>query len=187
MPSPILQKLSQEGLNIFGSCLISNIPAEIKSELTTAGVPLENFTSLSMLAHGGRTLWTGIPQPAKKAKHPIDKHTLRQLENFGEMLILFPEQKWLIPLQRLGRFLNLARPSLLGLDHNSEYGPWFAYRAVFLTKATFPETLIKDWDSPCNTCEDKPCLAAPNHRLARIACPYKAEHQYTEEQMNYHY
>ena len=187
LPKHILEKLSHEGLNIFGSCLIANLPAEIQHDLTKAGIPLENFTSMSMLAHGGRTLWTRIPQPAIKEQHPIDKHTLRLLEEFGEKLILFPVEKWTIPLQRLGRFINLARPSLLGLDHNPEFGLWFAYRAVFLTKSALPETLLKDWDSPCNTCVDKPCMTASSPRLARIACPYKSDHQYTEEQMNYHY
>lgn len=209
-----LQKLASEGLNIFGSCLVANLPPEIQNDLTKAGIPIADFKSLSILAHGGRTLWTRIPQPANAEQHPINNHTLRLLENFGAPpLILFPNEKWLIPLQRLGRFLNLARPSLLGLDLNSEYGPWFAYRAVFLTKIALPETQKKEWDSPCNTCEDKPCIAAcpsgataevpfglnlcATYRLnenseclsrclARMACPYKSEHRYAEEQMNYH-
>lgn len=182
-----LQKLAAEGLNIFGSCLISNLPAELKNELSTARIPLENFSSLSMLAHGGRTLWTRLPHPVKKSKHPIDNHTIHQLECVSEKLILFPDKKWTLPLQRLGRLLSIARPSLLGIDLNSVYGPWFAYRAVFLTKTPLPETLIKDWESPCTSCADKPCVSAPSARQARIACPFKAEHQYTEEQMNYHY
>lgn len=181
-----LQKLAVEGLNIFGSCLIENLPADIQNYLIKAGIPLENFKSLSMLAHGGRMLWTRIPQPANAEKHPIDNHTLRQLEVITEKLILFPDNKWILPLQRLGRHFNLARPSELGIDHNSEYGLWFAYRAVFLTKAPLAETLLKDWASPCTTCADKPCIAAPSAHLARIACPVKAEHRYSDEQMKYH-
>lgn len=215
-----LKYLEDKGLNIFGSCHIRSLPAELQEDLLSANVPITEYTSLGVLAHGGRLLWENLQHPAKEVEHPFDNHSLLLLDNLKnsisaeeDILVLFPNNKWSIPLQRIGRFLNLARPSKLGLDLNLKFGPWFAYRAVFLTKIKLPELIEKNWVSPCDSCMEKPCIAAcpsgatekkpfglslcADYRLkkesmclsrcpARIACPYQSEHRYTEAQLNYH-
>jgi hypothetical protein len=130
----------------------------------------------------------------------------------SEIQILFPHEKHVIPLQRLARFMNLSRASHLGLDISREYGVWFAFRGAFIVKNHKLEVAHESFISPCETCSDRPCLTAcpvqapaPVFRLetcatyrlsknsscsdrchARLACPYKSEHRYDIEQINYH-
>src|SRR5689334_13433073 len=78
-----LAQLSQLGLNIFASCAISSLPEELRTELAKA-VPLEGFSSFGLFAHGGRTLWENIEQPALEENHPVDNHSLRCTRRFLE-------------------------------------------------------------------------------------------------------
>jgi epoxyqueuosine reductase len=214
-----LENLAAKGLNIFASVPMHELPAELR---TFAQEPEYDHYSLCMLGHGGTALWKSLPHPLEASTHPIDLLTIAQIDWFtrtlfpdADVILAFPRPDWILPLQRLGRFLNLARPSLLGLDLNEEYGPWFAYRGVFLTSAKVPRFLGTPFDSACETCAEKPCQKvcpagavgqAPqefhlgacasfrlseNSRcadrcLARMACPVGAEHRYSLEQMQYH-
>ena len=214
-----LIELSQLGLNLFASCVVNGLPGDLRDEFLNAGISLDEYSSLGLFAHGGRRLWENIKQPALEENHPVDTHSLKCLETFvqrvsprARTLVFYPSDTLMIPLQRLGRFLNLSRPSLLGLDISRDYGPWFAYRVAFLSTAQLPEHKPIAFDSPCDSCAEKPCKAicpagatgesfamsrcadyrlSANSRclarcLARIACPYKEEHRYTEEQIRYH-
>ncbi|MCF6192987.1 MAG: hypothetical protein L3J46_01485, partial [Kangiellaceae bacterium] len=97
---------------------------------------------------------------------------------------------------------------------NSKWGTWFAYRVIILAKANFKINEPSSALSACKSCISKPCLSAcpvseldndlidinncteyrvnkasncRNKCLARLACPIKKEHQYSDEQINYHY
>ena len=129
--------------------------------------------------------------------------------------ILSPHPKLNIPLQRIGRFLNISRQSLLGIDINQEYGLWFAFRGAFLTKLKIKEIKYEAFSSPCETCPTKPCINAcpasalnlidkkfklnlcseyqlkldsscTDRCLARMSCPYQIKHQYKLDQIQYH-
>ncbi len=217
-----LRELAALGLNIFASCRVDRLPEEITSALTSGGITLDQNQSLCVIGHGGKTLWTHLPKPVWEADHPVDNFVLRHVNRLNETVfkdstlkILYPSPEHQIPLQKIGRFLNIGRPSLLGLDINSGFGVWFAYRAAFLTNAKVPEKFWTEFRSPCDTCDDKPCRAvcpsgavgvAPekfnlsacavyrfsenskcgDRCLSRMNCSYKPEHQYPLEQQQYH-
>ncbi len=127
---------------------------------------------------------------------------------------LYPSSQYVIPLQRLARLANWSHQSPLGLDISPTYGLWFAHRACFLTNADLEPCVEEAKASPCDSCTTKDCMQAcpagavskadfsikscighrvkdnsgcANTCLSRRACPYFSEHQYSEEQMNYHY
>lgn len=120
-----------------------------------------------------------------------------------------------LPLQRLGELAGWCHPSPLGSGVSGEYGLWFAYRAAFVTAVELPVLITPAGESPCRSCMTHDCVVAcpsravqrdaaldldacVNHRLlpasscaerclARLACPYAAEHRYTDAQLSYHY
>lgn len=127
---------------------------------------------------------------------------------------LYPSSDYIIPLQRLARLANWSQQSPLGLDISPTYGLWFAHRACFLTNADLEAYIEEAKASPCDSCKTKDCMqvcpasavseakfsietcvghrvqnnsSCANTCLSRRACPYFPEHQYSEEQMNYHY
>ncbi len=130
-------------------------------------------------------------------------------------LMLYPLTSVMIPLQRLGTLAGWSHPSPLGLGINQKYGVWFAYRAAFLTDAPLPLTDNPTTASPCDSCYDKPCITAcpagavqginqfklrecgtftissnspcQDRCLSRMACPQAPQHNYTLEQIQYHY
>jgi epoxyqueuosine reductase len=211
-----LAQLAGQGLNVYASASLESLPADLR-EYFPAG-----FRNVLVFGHGGRELWERLPKPLDPAEHPVDRYAVSLVEAFSrdvlrdyEARILFPFSETLLPLQRLGRALNLARPSLLGLDIHPEYGVWFAYRCVLVTKADVPPSSLAQFASPCESCVEKPCRpvcpagavgaaaesfslnACAGYRfsenskcesqcLSRFACSYKPEHRYSDEQMRYH-
>ncbi len=92
------------------------------------------------------------------------------------------------------------------------WGTWFAYRAAILTDTALPPSAPVHTAHPCETCVDKPCIAACGAgalaggefnfpactagRLdhaspcalgctARSACPVGAEHRYADSQVRH--
>ncbi|MGZ3788272.1 MAG: hypothetical protein ACXVLQ_07095 [Bacteriovorax sp.] len=215
-----IKKLKDIGLNLFSSTLVKNLPQDVLDLLDLQSIPYDVNDTLCLIAHGGPALWENLVHPLKEQDHPIDRYSTQHMNWFAtnvledDIQILFPHDDWTIPLQRIGRFMNLSRPSLLGLDINRDYGVWFAFRGAFLTKKKFPDQIHEDFSSPCETCKEAPCKGAcpvhalegmqqfnlslcGNHRLkinsscsdrclARLSCPYKSEHRYEMGQIRYH-
>jgi len=205
MPS----QLAQCGLNIFATAPVASLPVPLR-EAVPAGF---ERSTLCLVGHGGRELWNHLPHPLDSAENPIDRFVLRQIERF-QPTVLYPHSTLVYPLTQLGRYFNVARPSLVGLDIHPVFGLWFAYRAVFLTDMELPVVpAAAPFASPCETCADKPCVkacpsqavsvdgfqlgACATYRLSenssclsachsRIACPVGAGHRYSEEQLRYH-
>lgn len=121
-----------------------------------------------------------------------------------------------IDLQHFGKLAgwHTDTPFLLGLHPN--WGTWFAYRALVVLDANYTESAlpVSNKHSACERCNDKPCQrrcpanavlsshfsleACVAYRmqensacgytcLAREACPHAKQHQYSREQMTYHY
>ncbi|MFA6238564.1 MAG: hypothetical protein WC635_14615 [Bacteriovorax sp.] len=207
--------LADTGLNLFQSIEVSKLPKEILEIFYKQNIPFESNDTLYLFASGGRDLWNRLTHPLNESEHPIDHFSISQIKKMDpKARILFPHEEWNVPLQRLGRLLNISRPSPLGMDISNEYGLWFAFRGVFLSKQKFKTEKYKLFKSPCESCADKPCISAcpgsalnpagdfkiakcADYRLSRdskcaqtclsrMICPYKAEHQYSEEQIHYH-
>ncbi|MBY0413966.1 MAG: hypothetical protein K2Q18_07365 [Bdellovibrionales bacterium] len=177
------KKLTDVGLNIFLSVKVSDIP----SDLFTFS-PNQREKYLILLGAGGKTLWKNLPLPIKHDEHPIDKFTLFHIKEFSKNIlqdddieIIFPNDHYLLPLQQLGRFFNLSKPSPIGIDISEEFGLWFAYRGAFLTSKKIPSSFKKVFSSSCEACSARPCLID-----GRISCPYKIEEQYSDSQIQYH-
>lgn len=132
----------------------------------------------------------------------------------AEFETLYPLADGFVPLQALGRVAGWTNPSPVGLDITDEFGLWFAYRAVVATNAELPVSSAATRQSPCVSCQGKPCIdacpagavgasgldgekcmtfrlavgsACADRCLARLACPVAPEHRYTLEQVQYHY
>ena len=103
-------------------------------------------------------------------KHPIDYYSIQLCEEFFDSINLgkdsyerlYPQVESIAPLISIGRDIGWASPSLLPVDLNKKYGPWFAYRALYLVKGEFPQVKINGEGTsfnPCQECEERPCIS----------------------------
>lgn len=180
-------KWNDPGLNIFLSVKVSNLPQDLFSF-----TPEQKKKTLCLVGNGGKTLWENLPHPLDVNLHPFDHYTINRIRIFTKNFlkddceILFPNDAYTLPLQKLGRFLNLCSQSPIGLDISNEFGLWFAFRGVFLTSENVWSEKIQTPPSLCTSCHDRPCLKTTDSALARLNCPVKSEHQYTHEQIEFH-
>jgi epoxyqueuosine reductase len=207
------ENLLNLGLNIFAAVEVSKLPKDILDIFNAQKIPYSDNDTLCLIGAGGKDLWNHLSHPLNENNHPIDHYSIEAMKNLDQNIqIIFPHPQWNIPLQRIGRFLNISRQSLLGIDINKEFGLWFAFRVAFLTQKKIREFKYESFNSPCESCETRDCsLTCPasavaldfkldrcaNHRLlkdsscgdrclARMACPYQKQHQYQLEQIQYH-
>ncbi len=187
-----IEELSKAGLNLFATINVSDLPLDILESFKLQQIPYHNDQTLVLLAHGGKTLWKNLSHPLDKNQNPIDQFSLDKMQWFAKNIlenniqVLFPHNEWTIPLQKLGRATNLSRESLLKIDICEDYGLWFAFRGAFLTDVKIHSKDRNNFLSPCDNCELKPCLKASQFIEARVSCPYKKEHRYEFDQIQYH-
>lgn len=203
------------GINLFASAKVQNIDPIFHQFLNSQKIKINPDDVICLIASGGRELWKHLNHPLEIANNPIEKYSIELINKFDpNAVILFPNDQFHFPLQKLGRALNLSTASPLGLDLNADYGAWFAFRGAFLTNKKVDLSMPPAALSPCESCSEKPCIKtcpaeAIKHNspfnvnkcseyrfikksmcgdvcLARLSCPYKKEHQYSEEQINYH-
>lgn len=122
------------------------------------------------------------------------------------------------PFQRWAMQAEGLKPSPLGILIHPRFGLWHSYRGALLFRVVDGEveTPVRSEVHPCDTCSDKPCLAAcpagaitadgfdvagcrrhlvtPQGQggcmlggcLARNACPVGAEYRYPQAQLRFH-
>ncbi len=213
--------LQQQGLNLYAVFDCKTLPPEIKTQILQNDIDLESYARLVLLGNGGSDFWTALQRAEIQSEHPVDDFSIQVTQHFvdtylGETqsLLLYPSEHF-VPLQQLGTLAGWSHPSPLGLGINPKYGVWFAYRTAFLTTAPLPITPVAPSSSPCDSCQDKPCITAcpgqavqgvgnfsipacATYRvtdnsacadccLSRMACPIGPEHRYDLEQIQYHY
>jgi hypothetical protein len=216
-----IEFLAQQGLNLLAILACDGLPEEVTQATRAEDIPLLDYTSLVLIGHGGRRLWPALTAIGLKTADPVDHFsrvmTQRFIDDFlggPPVLMLYPTA-YNIPLQRLGALAGWHHPSPLGLGINGTYGLWFAYRAAFLTTQPLPSIREPITPSPCDTCQDKPCIKAcpaqavrgvgqfkvstcvdfrlqeksvcQDRCLSRLACPVAPEHRYGSDQLSYHY
>ena len=180
-------KWNDSGLNIFLTVKVCDLPQDL-----FLFTPDQNNKTLCLVASGGKSLWEKLSHPVKLELHRFDQYSVNQIEIFAkdylnnDCEILYPNESYTLPLQRIGRFLNLCSQSPIGLDISEEFGLWFAFRGVFLTSKNISTPKIMFPPSMCNSCNDSPCLQFPDISLARLSCPIKMEHQYNLDQIMFH-
>ena len=213
--------LADKGLNLVGVLDIPGLPNAILEPLKQTGIPLQAYSRLVVIGHAGKRLWEVLAEDGRDIPDPVDSFSIRHTTHFVENILedeawqlLYPSDIF-FPLNELGELAGFGQPSPLFIGINPEYGLWWAYRAVFLTRLALPLTEIEEQAHPCESCLDKPCIsicpadalsadapfniyACADYRakdesrcgyqcLARLACPVGTSHRYSREQITYHY
>ena len=206
--------LNENGLNRQAIFDVVDLPAEIRSQLKTES------GQLILVGHGGRLLWERVQAAGQSSSDPIDDFAVATIQRwFADFLpgqhyqILYPGDQpfGLLGLGKLAGW-HQQSPFMVGID--SEWGSWFAYRAVVLADTNFQPTLAVDRNRPCDSCPSKDCVIncpagalddaefslnkclayrkLPDAKchftcLARVSCPVGSEHQYSAEQLHHTY
>ncbi len=210
---------------------LTDLPEGIRADL--AG-PMQqgDYTQLLVFAHAGKAFWRNMhrhPSPDSRSEHPLDEYSRTQIEAILQAQVPSMDYQFVYPcgpattedsaagrldLQTLGKLAGWHHDSPLRLGIHTEFGSWFAYRAVLLCNSDFSPTAAQTGAAPCDNCALKPCIshcpagavtdtgldldACTRYRsqpqsdcrtqcLARSACPVGAQHRYSPAQMNYHY
>ncbi len=174
------------------------------------------YRQLVVLGHGGTSFFdqTALQASDPLDERTIDLfESFMARVGCSEFEVLYPLRHDVIDLRSLGLQLGWQQSSQLGIGIHPVWGTWFAYRLVAATNTDLPVTVCQKITSPCETCKDKPCLSAcpasapgdtfqlnacseerlrvdsdcADRCLAREACPVGREHQYSREQIQYHY
>ncbi len=214
------QWLEDRGFNLRAVVDPSTFPEDLAAVWDRTGIPRTPSERLVLLGMGGPGLWEWMNVQGLSEPNPFDEISRRTVVEVSERFwgdrnpkILYPGEA-LIPLQQVGRFAGWSVPSPLGLDISPVYGPWFAFRAAFLTRSPLPLMDILPAASPCDTCQDMPCIqACPvgavqreealdrerclKRRFAdeggcgiqcysRLGCPIGIKWRYSQRQLHYH-
>ncbi len=177
-----------------------------------------DYPQLLVLAHAGGRIWEHIYPPDPGRADPLDDFSVAEGHAWMDRLecsdyeVLYPGDAR-VDLRGLGRRLGWHHDSPLGTGVHPVYGTWFAYRLVLAARTNLPLTNPLAAASPCDGCEQKPCMTAcpatavgpvfnlqacATHRLqtlsgcastclARLACPAGEAFRYAESQIRYHY
>ena len=214
--------LLTQGLNLQAVLDIAALPEDVSEKVAEVCGDGEGYRQLVLIGHGGRGFWKAVESSLVdgQASDPMDAFSVKAVEAFLaerapglRYRVLYPGSS-LLPLQRLGELVGWHHESPFKLGVNSVWGSWFAYRVVLLTDADWTPSQPLAADSPCLSCEQKPCVSACpaeamsgedfnlahciNFRqssaspcqqrcLARLSCPVGAEHRYEDDQLRYHY
>lgn len=177
--------------------------------------------TIVLLGFIGSAQWRGFsasPEYRDGWPHPLDRWSHRVISKLARDLgaaPLFPFTAPFMPFIRWAQKAEPVFPSAMGMLIHPDYGLWHAWRGAL----AFPEKLeLPPRDarlSPCDSCADKPCLAAcpvgafdgtgafdvracgahirkpegapcMSGCLSRRACPIGAEYQYAPEQAAFH-
>ena len=213
--------LENRGMNLRAIILVDDFDRELQEAWDRAGIFTHPDDRLVLLGMAGSSLWQFLKENNYLGDDRFDQFSTEASLEVSRLFwgdqsprIIYPGNTS-IPLQQIGRSLGWGVPSPLGLDINPQYGPWVAYRAVFLTQSLLPVTnAFRIRQSPCDRCVKKPCLsncpasalrsgalpdlnACVSRRIedqtgcglacqSRLACPVGREWRYSEEQLNYH-
>jgi hypothetical protein len=210
------EALNQAGLNRQHVFNLSDLPTTLTEPLGEIG----KFTQLILLGHGGRKLWDCVQASGTTGADPIDDYVRQTVARF--FIETFPTTAYQmvypgntpLGLQQLGKLAGWhnTSPFMVGID--SEWGSWFAYRAVILADSAFLPFSPVHRSTPCPDCVARPCITAcpasalsgPSFALdkciayrrlpdsacrstclARTTCPVGSEHHYSDAQLHHTY
>ncbi|MDP6398336.1 MAG: hypothetical protein QGF79_04950 [Arenicellales bacterium] len=214
------QWLERRGFNLRAVLDVRAFPGDLAAAWDRTRIPRIPGERLVLLGMGGSALWDWMGEQDLSDPDPFDAVSRQAVAEVAERFwedtrprLLYPGDA-LIPLQQLGRWAGWSAPAPLGLDISPLFGPWFAFRAAFLTTAVLPLTELATTASPCDTCHDQPCVPAcaagavrqdapmnrglcTDQRLSdpggcgvqchsRLACPVGTQWCYPPEQLRYH-
>ena len=117
-----------------------------------------------MVGNAGPAMWRAFAQAREQTADPLNRWTRRVLDavarRFGaEARYPFDGPPWL-PFQRWARRAEAVFESPVGMLVHPEYGLWHAYRGALVFDRPLDGLPGRpDAPSPCETCEEKPCLS----------------------------
>jgi len=179
----VARRLSVVGLNRCQAIATATLPPEVW--LPESRRPLSDEaeeTTLILVGHSGTALWDhmtdGDQQTAlDPTTDPIDTFSVDTTnavigEQWADVArqLLYPHPDCPVDLVALGRVIGWQADSPLGLGIHPEYGPWSAFRALWiLTAALDPGAATPPVPAPdvCLACETHDCVHA---------CPANAVH-----------
>jgi len=224
--------LSLVGLNLQAVINLTDLSSETMNQLSFNTDKLNHYSQLVLIGHAGKLLWQTLKQWSahknllEKSSDPIDDFSKHHVQKYfiqrfkdKDFELIYPlttaeHSNTPLNLQTLGQLAGWHHHSPFGVGINQQWGSWFAYRAVVLLKSHYQPTKSPHTKSPCQSCEDKPCIqscpadaldssqlnlkACLSYRTqkdssckdrctARMACPVAEQHQYPLEQTQYHY
>ncbi len=179
--------------------------------------------TLVLLGWTGGRQWPAFaasPEASDAEPHPLDRWARRLIDAAAtslNALALYPFdgpphhdfQRWALRAEPVAR-------SPIGLLIHPEWGLWHAYRGALGFRENLALTEVKNGPSPCEVCEDRPCLSScpvsafsptEGYNLvacgqhvgstegrqcvtsgcaARRACPIRPEQSYTLAQSTFH-
>ena len=104
------------------------------------------------------------PEAADGGPDPLDRWTRRLLADLAARFgaaALFPfGGPPYLPFQRWARRAEPVAPSPLGILIHPDHGLWHAYRGALVFARSLVLPPAADRPSPCDSCADRPCLAA---------------------------
>lgn len=212
--------LGQHGLNLFAVLAYSDLTESIRTGVQTAAEKISAAARMILIGNSGTAFWDKLTERGLSGADPVDHYSKELALRFAKEYLNVPSEllfpfSTALPLQQLGKLAGWHHDSPLGVGIHSEYGLWFAYRAVLLVDAELPLCRVPERVSPCTQCTTKPCLhacpakaleypALPDMKrchdwrlqhnspcaytcLARLACPVAPQMRYSEAQLQYHY
>ena len=114
-----------------------------------------------LVGNAGPTMWQRFSAERDPAKDTLDawsEEVLSALAGKLDARAFFPFDKPPLPVQRWAARAGTVHTSPLGMSIHGDYGLWHAYRAAFAFGDEIPFAPAGSPASPCDTCEDKPCL-----------------------------
>jgi hypothetical protein len=167
----------------------------------------------------GTSAWAPFARERRDEPDPLDRWSARALatvaERFDATVLLPNDGPPYPPFQRWAVRAGPVHRSPLGLLIHPDFGLWHAYRGALVFADRFALPPSEGRPSPCDSCSDRPCLAAcpvcafstagyddaacaahlesgsgdacfASACLARAACPVGREHRYPSEQARFH-
>ncbi len=151
------------GFDLFAVMDPARWPEPLRESFRTLDINLPMGTRIVLLGSVGRTLWEIVRRDHWQDSDPIDRYSIRIVEELRKLHWHGQKIEWLhpgpcpIPIQRLCRQAGWSHPSLLGLDIHAQFGTWFACRAVIVVSRSIECTPRESSRSPCESCLEKPC------------------------------
>ena len=148
------------GLHLRGGCTVSH----------EDGIPMlpdgRAAATLVLLGPIGGSLWpvfAASPEMSDGCGDAMDRWSRRVIDGLADRfgaLALYPfGGPPYRPFQRGARRADTVAPSPLGMLIHPEYGLWHGYRGALAFADAIDWPVAVHRDSPCLTCERKPCLS----------------------------
>lgn len=178
---------------------------------------LEEARTVVLLGNAGPAMWAAFEAHSNEMPDPLDRWTKRIADSVAAEVgarAVYPFGAGAPPFQRWALRAETLYISPLGILIHPVYGLWHAYRAALLFDEALPLPQSLDTPSPCDTCEERPCLSAcpvgaftPGRYdvaacaahiategancldlgcHARNACPVGRQWRYPEQQIRFH-